>query len=41
MSLFYQYEEFRAKKREKAYSDEDLKECFGFLLFHDYNEVNM
>lgn len=41
VSCFHQYEEFRAKKREKSYSDEDLEESYGFLLFDNFNEVKI
>lgn len=35
----YQYNAFRAKKREVGYSEEDLKETYGFLLFDDASKV--
>ncbi|XP_037622706.1 uncharacterized protein tasor2 isoform X3 [Sebastes umbrosus] len=31
---------FRAKRREEGYSEEDLKESYGFLLFDDVNKAN-
>lgn len=37
----HQYIDFRAKRREAGYSEEDLKESFGFLLFDDANKVNI
>lgn len=36
-----QYNAFREKKRELGYTDEDLKESFGFLLFSNINEVRI
>lgn len=36
---FYQYNAFRVKKRELGYTDKDLKESYGFLLFSDINKV--
>ena len=38
-SLLHQYNAFRAKRREVGYSEEDLKETYGFLLFDDVNKV--
>ncbi|XP_029909583.1 uncharacterized protein tasor2 isoform X2 [Myripristis murdjan] len=35
-----QYNAFRAKRREAGYSEEDLKESYGFLLFDDVNKAN-
>lgn len=37
--LLYQYYAFRAKRREAGYSEDDLKENYGFLLFDDVNKV--
>ncbi|KAI9519779.1 hypothetical protein NQZ68_025918 [Dissostichus eleginoides] len=34
------YYAFRAKRREVGYSEEDLKESYGFLLFDDVNKAN-
>ncbi|XP_069019683.1 protein TASOR 2 isoform X1 [Embiotoca jacksoni] len=34
------YNAFRAKRREEGYSEEDLQESFGFLLFDDVNKAN-
>ncbi|XP_070686581.1 protein TASOR 2 [Pempheris klunzingeri] len=34
------YNTFRAKRREAGYSEEDLKESYGFLLFDDINKAN-
>ncbi|XP_019123800.2 uncharacterized protein tasor2 isoform X2 [Larimichthys crocea] len=34
------YDDFRAKRREAGYSEEDLKESYGFLLFDDANKAN-
>ncbi|XP_034032038.1 uncharacterized protein tasor2 isoform X2 [Thalassophryne amazonica] len=34
------YNAFRAKKREDGYSEEELKESYGFLLFDDENKAN-
>nr|XP_046251192.1 uncharacterized protein tasor2 isoform X2 [Scatophagus argus] len=31
---------FRAKKREAGYSEDELKESYGFLLFDDVNKAN-
>ncbi|KAG8012770.1 Protein TASOR, partial [Nibea albiflora] len=36
----HQYNDFRAKRREAGYSEEDLKESYGFLLFDDANKAN-
>lgn len=37
--FLHQYNAFRAKRREIGYSEEDLKESYGFLLFDDVNKV--
>lgn len=37
--VLYQYNAFRAKRRDAGYSDEDLEESYGFLLFDDVNKV--
>ncbi len=37
--LLHQYNTFQAKRREVGYSEEDLKESYGFLLFDDVNKV--
>ncbi|TNN82126.1 Protein TASOR [Liparis tanakae] len=34
------YNAFREKRREAGYSEEDLKESYGFLLFEDTNQAN-
>ncbi|KAF7669856.1 hypothetical protein LDENG_00128690 [Lucifuga dentata] len=34
------YNSFRAKRKEVGYSEEELKECYGFLLFDDADKVN-
>lgn len=34
-----QYNAFRAHRREAGYSEEDLKESYGFLLFDNIAEV--
>ncbi|XP_034001815.1 uncharacterized protein tasor2 isoform X1 [Trematomus bernacchii] len=34
------YSAFRAKRREVGYSEEELKESYGFLLFDDVNKAN-
>uniref|UniRef100_A0A4W6F6U5 TASOR pseudo-PARP domain-containing protein n=1 Tax=Lates calcarifer TaxID=8187 RepID=A0A4W6F6U5_LATCA len=34
------YNAFRAKRREVGYSEEDLKETYGFLLFDDVNTAH-
>ncbi|XP_023283530.1 protein FAM208B [Seriola lalandi dorsalis] len=34
------YDAFRAKRREAGYSEEDLKETYGFLLFDDVNKAH-
>ncbi|XP_039990013.1 uncharacterized protein tasor2 isoform X2 [Xiphias gladius] len=34
------YNAFRAKRREGGYSEEDLKETYGFLLFDDVNKAH-
>ncbi|XP_041795719.1 uncharacterized protein tasor2 isoform X2 [Chelmon rostratus] len=39
-ALEKKYNAFRAKRRELGYSEEDLKESFGFLLFDDVNKAN-
>uniref|UniRef100_A0A3Q3WTS7 Uncharacterized protein n=1 Tax=Mola mola TaxID=94237 RepID=A0A3Q3WTS7_MOLML len=39
-ALEEKYNAFRAKRRETGYSEEDLKESFGFLLFDDINKAN-
>lgn len=38
-SFSHQYEDFRAKKREVGYAEEDLKESYGFLLFDSTSKV--
>ncbi|XP_044050552.1 uncharacterized protein tasor2 isoform X2 [Siniperca chuatsi] len=39
-ALEEKYNAFRAKRREVGYSEEDLKESYGFLLFDDVNKAN-
>lgn len=39
VSRFSQYSAFRAEKRENGYSEEELKESFGFLLLDDKSRV--
>ncbi|XP_063762986.1 uncharacterized protein tasor2 isoform X2 [Eleginops maclovinus] len=39
-ALEEKYYAFRAKRREIGYSEEDLKESYGFLLFDDVNKAN-
>ncbi|XP_034735523.1 uncharacterized protein tasor2 isoform X2 [Etheostoma cragini] len=39
-ALEEKYCAFRAKRREVGYSEEDLKESYGFLLFDDVNKAN-
>ncbi|XP_058501474.1 protein TASOR-like [Solea solea] len=34
------YNAFRAKRRQEGYSEEDLKESYGFLLFDDVNKAH-
>nr|XP_019934731.1 PREDICTED: uncharacterized protein LOC109624473 isoform X1 [Paralichthys olivaceus] len=34
------YNAFRAKRRQAGYSEEELKETFGFLLFDDINQAH-
>lgn len=34
-----QYVAFRIEKRESGYTDEELEESFGFLLFEDESKV--
>ncbi|XP_071350802.1 protein TASOR 2 isoform X2 [Trachinotus anak] len=34
------YDAFRAKRKEAGYSEEDLKESYGFLLFDDVNKAH-
>lgn len=41
MCLSRQYNAFREKRKEEGYSEEDLKESYGFLLFDDVNKVNI
>ncbi|XP_068168315.1 protein TASOR 2 isoform X2 [Antennarius striatus] len=38
-ALENKYNTFRAKKREAGYSEKDLKESFGFLLFDDIHKA--
>ncbi|XP_035011715.2 uncharacterized protein tasor2 isoform X2 [Hippoglossus stenolepis] len=35
------YNAFREKRRQAGYSEEDLKETFGFLLFDDVNQAHL
>ncbi|XP_056138578.1 uncharacterized protein tasor2 [Lampris incognitus] len=35
-----QYDDFRAKRKGMGYSEEDLKESYGFLFFDDADKVN-
>lgn len=37
----YQYNAFRAKRREIGYTEEELKETYGFLLFDDLTKVQL
>eukprot|EP00064_Thunnus_orientalis_P017653 superscaffoldBa00003811_g17738 len=39
-ALEEKYNAFRAKRREIGYSEEDLEENYGFLLFDDINKAN-
>ncbi|XP_030586391.1 uncharacterized protein tasor2 isoform X2 [Archocentrus centrarchus] len=39
-TLERKYNAFRAKRREAGYSEEDLEESYGFLLFDDINKAN-
>ncbi|XP_074533371.1 uncharacterized protein tasor2 [Halichoeres trimaculatus] len=39
-ALENKYNAFRAKKKAAGYSEEDLRESFGFLLFDDVNKAN-
>ncbi|XP_051238903.1 uncharacterized protein tasor2 isoform X3 [Dicentrarchus labrax] len=39
-ALERKYNAFRARRREEGYSEEDLKESYGFLLFDDVNKAN-
>ncbi|XP_056272740.1 uncharacterized protein tasor2 isoform X2 [Pseudoliparis swirei] len=39
-ALEEKYNAFREKRREVGYSEEDLKESYGFLLFEDTNQAN-
>ncbi|XP_068579122.1 protein TASOR 2 isoform X2 [Cebidichthys violaceus] len=39
-ALEEKYNAFREKRREVGYSEEDLKESYGFLLFEDINQAN-
>ncbi|XP_054475164.1 uncharacterized protein tasor2 isoform X2 [Anoplopoma fimbria] len=39
-ALEEKYHAFREKRREVGYSEEDLKESYGFLLFDDFNKAN-
>ncbi|TRY82425.1 hypothetical protein DNTS_007879, partial [Danionella cerebrum] len=36
-TLEKRYAAFRSEKREKGYSEQELEESFGFLLFDDAN----
>ena len=38
--MFPQYAAFRVEKRERGYSEEELEESFGFLLFEDESKVS-
>uniref|UniRef100_A0A3P8RZU5 Uncharacterized protein n=2 Tax=Amphiprion percula TaxID=161767 RepID=A0A3P8RZU5_AMPPE len=38
--FLYQYNALRAKRTEAGYSEDDLKESYGFLLFDDANKAN-
>lgn len=40
VSRLSQYSAFRAEKRENGYSEEELKESFGFLLLDDKSRVH-
>ncbi|KAM7414880.1 hypothetical protein PAMA_019612 [Pampus argenteus] len=40
-SLEKKYNDFQAKRREIGYSEEDLEETYGFLLFDDVNKANI
>ncbi|XP_037308180.2 uncharacterized protein tasor2 isoform X2 [Pungitius pungitius] len=39
-ALELKYNAFREKKREAGYSEEELKESYGFLLFDDIHKAN-
>ncbi|XP_076590197.1 uncharacterized protein tasor2 [Chaetodon auriga] len=39
-ALEKKYNDFRAKRRELGYSEEELKESYGFLLFDDVDKAN-
>ncbi|XP_077373836.1 uncharacterized protein tasor2 isoform X2 [Festucalex cinctus] len=39
-ALQQKYAAFRAKRKQAGYSEDDLEETYGFLLFHDINEAN-
>ncbi|XP_028440088.1 uncharacterized protein tasor2 isoform X3 [Perca flavescens] len=39
-ALEEKYCAFRAKRKEEGYSEEDLEESYGFLLFDDVNKAN-
>ncbi|XP_070829311.1 protein TASOR 2 [Chaetodon trifascialis] len=39
-ALEKKYKDFRAKRRELGYSEEELKESYGFLLFEDVIKAN-
>ncbi|XP_045894077.1 uncharacterized protein tasor2 isoform X3 [Micropterus dolomieu] len=39
-ALEEKYNAFRAKRRQVGYSEEDLDESYGFLLFDDVNKAN-
>ncbi|KAG7230990.1 hypothetical protein INR49_025019 [Caranx melampygus] len=39
-ALEKKYNDFRARKREAGYSEEDLKETYGFLLFDDVKKAH-
>lgn len=39
-TLERKYNAFRTKRREAGYSEEDLEESYGFLLFDDVNKAN-
>ncbi|KAM7396953.1 hypothetical protein PAMP_019956 [Pampus punctatissimus] len=40
-ALEKKYNDFQAKRREIGYSEEDLEETYGFLLFDDVNKANI
>ncbi|XP_059190330.1 uncharacterized protein tasor2 [Centropristis striata] len=39
-ALEEKYYAFRTKRKEAGYSEEELEECYGFLLFDDVNKAN-